>query len=229
MSKITYYGHSCFLIQTGSTSVLFDPFITGNPLAKDINIEEIQCDFIFLTHGHQDHVLDVEAIASNNTTCQVVSNYEVANFFAAKGLKTIGMNHGGTWRNDDVSIKYVTAVHTSSLPDGSYGGQPGGFVLTSGKGQRIYVAGDTCLTMDMKLIPMLLGPIDLAILPIGGHFTMDAEEAVYAAQFVQTQVVIGCHYNTFPPMEIDRAEVEEIFTGKGLQLHLLDIGATHEV
>ena len=219
--KITYYGHACFGIQAGETHILIDPFITGNPLASNIDIESIKADYILVTHAHQDHVLDVEAIAKR-TGATIVSNYEIIMHYSAKDLKGHPVNHGGTYKTKDFSAKYVNAIHTSSVADGSYGGQPGGFVITSDE-KSIYVAGDTALTMDMKLIPMH-NKIVASILPIGDNFTMGVDDAMLASDFVECDKVIGCHFNTFPPIEIDTQVAKDKFARSQKELILLEIG-----
>ena len=221
MIKFTYYGHSCFGIDINGSQVLLDPFISSNPLAREIDIAKIQADVIFLTHGHRDHVSDLEKIATENTT--IVANFEVASWFGKKGYNTEGMNQGGTWSGDFGSVRLVNAIHSSSLPDGSYGGNPLGFVFMTSD-LTFYVAGDTALTLDMKLISDLCGKVDLAILPIGGHFTMDAKDAIMAARMVNTSKVIGCHYDTFVPIEIDHDRTRQIFEEAGIQLKLPVIG-----
>jgi len=175
--KLTYYGHSCFGIETEGTYILVDPFITGNPLASKIDINTIKADYILLTHAHQDHVLDVEVIAEK-TQATIVSNYEIVQYYVAKGLKGHPVNHGGTFKTAIFSAKYVNAVHTSSFADGTYGGEPGGFVVKSND-KSLYIAGDTAVTMDMMLIPMST-ELDAAIFPIGDNFTMGVEDAITA-------------------------------------------------
>jgi L-ascorbate metabolism protein UlaG (beta-lactamase superfamily) len=144
--------------------------------------------------------------------------------YGNKGLKGHPLNHGGSSDFDFGRIKYVNAVHTSSFPDGSYGGQPGGFIL-SAQGKNIYIAGDTALTMDMKLIPMFLS-LDLAILPIGDNFTMGVDEALIASDFVECNQVLGYHFDTFGYIKINHTEAQSAFEGQGKTLHLLDIGAS---
>lgn len=219
--KITFYGHACFGIETGDTNILIDPFISGNELASHINISEIKADYILLTHAHQDHVLDVEVIAER-TGATIVSNYEIAMYYNAKGLKIHPVNHGGTYTTETFSAKYVNAIHTSSFADGTYGGQPGGFVISNGT-KNLYVAGDTALTMDMKLIP-LTHKIDCAILPIGDNFTMGIKDAVIASDFVECDTIVGCHFDTFPPIKIDENEAKLAFKSVNKELILLDIG-----
>ncbi|MEZ4983249.1 MAG: metal-dependent hydrolase [Saprospiraceae bacterium] len=220
--KVTYYGHACFLVETNGKSILFDPFITPNEMAKDVDVESINPDFILVTHGHGDHVADVESIGKRSGA-QVVSNFEVASWFEAKGLKAHGMNHGGKWNFDFGTAKYVNAIHTSSLPDGSYGGNPGGFVVWNNEG-CFYHAGDTALTMDMKLIPSICPPLDFAILPIGDNFTMGYEDAAIAAEFIECDQIIGCHFDTFGYIKIDHEAAKSAFEAKGKNLILLNIG-----
>ena len=222
--KITFYGHNTLLIEVEDINVLVDPFITGSPLAKDkIDITTIKADYILLTHAHQDHVLDAEAIAKQNEAT-IVSNYEIAMYYQAKGIEVHPMNHGGNWNFDFGKVKYVNAIHTSSFADGTYGGQPGGFII-EGEHKTIYIAGDTALTMDMKLIPMS-HTLDLAILPIGDNFTMGVEDAILASEFVECDKVLGVHYDTFGYIEIDHEEAKRKFFDKNKDLMLLDIGAS---
>lgn len=219
--KITFYGHACLGIQIKNTHILVDPFITGNPLAKNIDINTLKADYILLTHAHQDHILDAEAIAKR-TNAIIVSNYEIATHYGNKGLQFHPMNHGGSWNFQFGLLKYVNAVHTSSFPDGSYGGQPGGFVLESER-KNIYIAGDTALTTDMQLIPMRTN-LDLAILPIGNNFTMDAKDAIIASDFLKCNKIMGYHYDTFGYIEIDKTEAKRLFNAANKDLILLEIG-----
>lgn len=222
--KLTFYGHSCFSVEIKGKILLFDPFITGNELAKDIDIKKIKADYILISHGHEDHVLDVEVIAKQ-TGAKLVSNYEIINWFAAKGIKNgHPMNHGGQWKFDFGTVRYVNAVHTSSMPDGSYGGNPGGFVIES-EGGNFYFSGDTALTMDMKLIPMSC-IINFCVYPIGDNFTMGYKDAVIAADFVSCERVVGIHYDTFDYIEIDKEKAKEEFERSGKELILPIIGET---
>ncbi|MGO1751038.1 MAG: metal-dependent hydrolase [Psychroflexus sp.] len=221
--KITFYGHASLGLQMQDIHILVDPFITGNEKASHINIDELKADYILLTHAHQDHILDVEAIAKR-TNAVIVSNFEIANYYEEKGFEVHPMNHGGSWNFDFGKVKYVNAIHTSSFPDGSYGGQPGGFVI-EGEHKNIYIAGDTALTMDMKLIP-LHTKLDLAILPIGDNFTMNVDDAIIASDFVNCDKILGYHYDTFGYIEIDHDEAKRKFYEKDKDLMLLDIGET---
>jgi len=225
--KITFYGQNCLGIEIQGKYILVDPFISGNELAKDkIDMNAIPADYILITHAHSDHTLDAEAIAKR-TGAMIVSNYEITNHYESKGLEVHPMNHGGSWKFEFGKVKYVIAHHTSSFPDGSYGGQPGGFVI-QGEHKNIYIAGDTALTMDMKLIP-LYTKLDLAILPIGDNFTMGVDDAIIASDFVECDKILGVHYDTFGYIEIDHEEAKRKFYTAGKDLMLLNIGETLEL
>lgn len=222
--KITYYGQNCLGIEVSNKNIIVDPFISGNPLSKDkIDISSLKADYILLTHAHEDHVLDTEAIAQN-TGAVIVSNYEIAMHYQGKGFKVHPMNHGGKWKFDFGVVKYVNAIHTSTFADGTNGGAPGGFVI-EGEHKNIYIAGDTALTMDMKLIPMQT-KLDLAILPIGDNFTMGVDDAILASDFVACDKVLGVHYDTFGYIEIDKEEAKKKFYDAGKDLMLLEIGGS---
>lgn len=218
---IIFYGHACFGIKVNEINILVDPFITGNPKASNIDLNNIKADYILVTHAHQDHILDVELLAEK-TGALLVSNFEIVMYFGEKGIKGYPLNHGGTYQTENFSVKYVNAVHTSSFPDGTYGGQPGGFVISE-QNKSIYIAGDTALTMDMKLIPMTTS-LEASILPIGDTFTMGVDDAIIASDFLECDKVIGCHYNTFPPIEIDEKKAKQQFSSNGKELLLLEIG-----
>ncbi len=221
--KATYLGHACILLEFDGTSILFDPFISGNPLAKDITLDQLMPDYIFISHAHQDHILDVETIAKQSGAT-LVSNFEIITYYQEKGLKGLPLNHGGHLQLGNITVKYVTAIHSSVFPDGTYGGNPGGFVLWNSRA-CVYFAGDTALTMDMKLIPMLCPSVDLAILPIGDTFTMGGQEALLAADFVQCNQVIGCHFDTFAPIVVNnKEELINLFSENGKTLHLPTMG-----
>ena len=222
--KITFYGHNSLLIEILGNYIMVDPFISGNPLYKDkLDIKSLKADYILLTHAHQDHTLDVETIAKN-TNAKIISNYEIAMYYQEKGFNVHPMNHGGNWKFEFGNLKLVNAVHTSSFPDGSYRGQPGGFVI-EGEHKNIYISGDTALTMDMKLIP-LQTKLDLAILPIGDNFTMGVEDAIIASNFVACEKVLGVHFDTFSYIEIDQEEAKKKFYDAGKDLMLLDFGSS---
>lgn len=224
--KLTYYGHSSFSVETGGRTLLFDPFITPNELAKGIDVNRLAADYLLISHGHADHVADAVSIAKR-TGATVISNFEVCNWFTGHGIqKTHGMNHGGAFRFDFGRVKYVNAIHSSSMPDGTYGGNPGGFVVETAEG-NFYFSGDTALTMDMKLIGEST-PLKFAVLCIGDNFTMGPDDAVKAAEFVRCNEVVGVHYDTFPPIRVDHEAAIAKFKSAGKQLHLLKPGESRE-
>lgn len=224
--KITYYGHASLGIEVNGTNIIVDPFISANELAKHIDLNSLKADYILITHAHGDHILDVETIAKN-TGATIVSNAEIAGYYEAKGLKTHPMNHGGSWQFNFGKVKYVNAIHSSSFPDGTYGGQPGGFVIEADN-KNVYIAGDTALTYDMKLIPMR-NPLELAILPIGDNFTMDVDDAAIAAEFLEVTTVLGYHYDTFGYIKIDHEVAKQKFANKHKELILLPVGDSIEI
>ena len=219
---IKYLGQSSFQIIFNQTKLIFDPFISPNELAKDIDIDTLEADYILLSHGHADHVFDAERIASRNKST-IISNYEVVSWYEQKGIKGHPMNLGGKWKFDFGTVKYVQAVHSSMLPDGSFGGASGGFVIWDDN-KSFYFAGDTALTLDMKLIPMTCPQLDFAILPIGDNFTMGYEDALHAAEFIQCDTIIGCHFDTFGYIKIDHTDAVKAFENAGKELKLLQIG-----
>jgi L-ascorbate metabolism protein UlaG (beta-lactamase superfamily) len=224
--KITYYGHACFGAEIAGQHLLFDPFITQNPLAKSVDVKKIKADYILVSHAHDDHLADAADIA-NRTGATLISNFEVVEWFAKNGVKkTHGLNPGGSFPLLFGRAKFVHSIHSSSLPDGSYGGVPGGFVVESPEG-NFYFSGDTALTLDMKLISETT-KLKFLILCVGGNFTMDVDDAIRAAGFLQCKEIMGVHYDTFPPIKIDHAAAKETFRSKGLTLHLLPIGGTHD-
>jgi L-ascorbate metabolism protein UlaG (beta-lactamase superfamily) len=225
--KLTYYGHSTFGLETKGQHLLFDPFVSPNELAQQVDVDQIPADYMLISHGHQDHVADAEPIAKR-TGSTIISNFEIINWFGEKGLQGHPMNHGGKTKFDFGIVKYVNAIHSSVLPDGTYGGNPGGFVIWNDEG-CFYFAGDTALTMDMKLIPMTCPQLDFAILPIGDNFTMGYEDALIAMDYIQCDKVIGCHYDTFGYIKIDHKAAQKAFEDKGKELILLPIGEQLEL
>jgi L-ascorbate metabolism protein UlaG (beta-lactamase superfamily) len=213
--KIAYYGHSSFAAEINGKHLLFDPFITQNPLAEAVDIKKIKADYILVSHAHYDHIIDTAAIA-DQTGATVVSNFE----------NTRPLNPGGTYSADFGWAKCVNAIHSSSLPDGTYGGSAGGFVVESADA-NFYYSGDTALTLDMKLISETT-KLKFAVLCIGGILTMDIDDAIRAADLLQCKDVMGVHYDTFPLIKIDHAAAKEKFRSKGLTLHLLPIGGTQD-
>ncbi len=222
--KVKYYGHSCFSVHTGGKTLLFDPFISGNPLAKDIDIKSIQADYILLSHAHADHSSEVLEIARNNNAT-IIGIWEISEWAIRNAHSlTHPMNIGGSFNFDFGSVQMVKAVHSSSFPDGSYGGNPAGFVISS-DGKSFYYSGDTALTLDMQLIPERHN-ISFAFLPIGSNFTMDVTDAITAAKFVRCNHVIGMHYDTFGYIIINHQEAINQFNQAGKLLTLMNIGQT---
>jgi len=225
--KITYYGHACFGIEINGNHLLFDPFITPNSLATNIDIEKIPADFIFVSHGHADHIADAVVIAKR-TNALVISNFEIINWLSNQGVKnTHPMNIGGARKFDFGTVKSVLAVHSSELPDGTFGGNPGGFIIESA-GQRFYFAGDTGLNYDMKLIGDYT-PLDFAFLPIGDNFTMGIDDAVIASDFIKCKNIIGMHFDTFPSIVIDKKDAFKKFEQAGVKFTLPIIGESFSI
>lgn len=226
--KITYYGHATFAVEVAGKKLLFDPFITPNELAKHIDINTIEANYVLVSHGHYDHIADAVEIAKRNNAA-VVGNYEVAMWLNKNGVeKYHPMNHGGKWNFKFGSVKLVNAVHTSSFPDGSYAGNPAGFVVETAEG-NFYYSGDTALTIDMQLIPMTSAKLDVALLNLGDNFTMGIDDAIIAAQFVKCNKVIGLHYDTFGYIKIDKEDAVKRFADKGIELIFLEIGGSIEI
>lgn len=221
--KITHYGHSCFLAETKGVKLLFDPFISPNPLTEGkVDMNDIQADYILISHGHEDHIADAVNIAER-TGAMVISNYEIITWLEGKGLSNLHpMNTGGAAVFPFGKLKCVTAMHSSMLPDRSYGGNPMGFVVTNDD-ETFYYAGDTALTLDMQLIKREFD-LDLAFMPIGDNFTMGVDDAIIAADFVGVKHVIGMHYDTFPYIKIEQPEAVAKFDKAGLKLTLIQIG-----
>jgi len=223
--NFTYYGHACFSVETARHTLLFDPFISGNPLAKHIDLQSLKADYVLVSHGHQDHLLDAVAIA-NRTGATIIAPYEVAVWLGKQSArKTHPINHGSTLFEFG-QLRFVNAIHSSSLPDGTYGGNPGGFVVETAEG-NFYYSGDTALTMDMELIGGG-APLTFAALCIGGNFTMNAADALVAAKMIHCSEIVGVHYDTFPPIKIDHQQATRRFEEAGKKLHLLKIGESRK-
>lgn len=224
--KVTYYGHSCFSVEVSGKTLLFDPFITPNPLAASIDYANLRPDYILITHGHFDHVADVEAIA-RLSDATLIGNYEVLQWFGGKGIEKIHpMNSGGSWTFDFGRVSFTPAFHSSSMPDGTHGGQAGGFRVETPEG-AFYYSGDTALTRDFERIGEL-GPLKFAVLCIGDNFTMGVRDAVTAAGWLGCTEILGVHYDTFPLITIDHAAAKESFEKAGRNLYLMEIGSERE-
>lgn len=222
--EVTFYGHSCFQVKISNKTILFDPFITPNELAKSVDISNIKPDYILLSHGHQDHMADVELIYKNSRPT-LVASFEITTWFEGKGIeKNHPMNIGGKKEFEFGTVKMVNAIHSSTLPDGSGGGNPTGFVVQS-KENTFYYAGDTALHYDMKLIKDQFD-LDVAFLPVGDNFTMGIEDAIKAAEFTGVKKIIGMHYDTFPYIVIDHDRAVKLAKDAGIELILMKIGQT---
>ncbi|HEY0262312.1 MAG TPA: metal-dependent hydrolase [Chitinophagales bacterium] len=227
--KFTYYGHSSFSIELNGKQLLFDPFISPNELAKSIDVNSIAADYIFVSHGHFDHVADLVAIAQR-TNATVIASWEIYVWLEKQGLKNLHpMNTGGKWNFDFGSVKCVVAQHSSSLPDGTYGGNPMGFVVDGGNGETFYYSGDTALTLDMQLIPRTSAALKFALFPIGDNFTMGIDDAIIAAEFVKASKVIGLHFDTFGYIKINHEQALAAFQQRDRTLLLPEIGKSLEL
>ena len=221
--KLTYYGQSTIEIVANGKTLLFDPFITPNELAKHIDVNSLKPDYILVSHGHGDHIADLITV-QKNSGAKVICIAEIAGWLGKQDITNVhGMNIGGGFNFDFGRVKMVNAVHSSALPDGSNGGNPAGFVIYS-EDKAIYFAGDTALTCDMKLLED--EKLNWAILPIGDNYTMGADDAIKASAFVNCKNIIGIHYDSFPVIKIDKDDVREKFIKAGLNLKLPVIGET---
>ncbi|MGH2561416.1 MAG: metal-dependent hydrolase [Thermomicrobiales bacterium] len=225
MTTMTYLGHSAFLVEAADKGILVDPFLTGNPKAAR-SADDLSPSTILLTHAHSDHVGDTVAIA-RRTGATVIATFELATWLSQQGVENaIGGNHGGTIAFDGGTTKFVPAWHTSTYGETFLApGVPAGLVVRVG-GKTIYFAGDTCLFGDMKLIGE--EELDVAVLPIGDHFTMGPVDAVRAVKFLNPKIVIPCHYNTFPPIQQDpQAFKQQVDTQTGATCVVLAPGESH--
>lgn len=226
MAQIKYLGHSCFQITTNNRVIITDPFIRPNGLAQKAGVcfEELNADYILVSHGHLDHTADLKDLA-RQTGAKVITNWEIHAWLQAAGIEnTHPMNTGGKWDFGDFHIKMVHALHSSSFEDGTYAGNPVGFVLWN-EADCFYFAGDTALYSDMQWIgeDFQLG---FAILPIGDNFTMDSRDALRASDLIQCSQIVGMHYDTFGYIEIDHEKSLNMFRESGKSLHLISINDT---
>lgn len=225
----SYYGHAAFSLEINGTHLLFDPFISPNELAKGIDVNAIKADYILLSHAHEDHIADALTIAKH-TGAKIISSWEIVSWAQKNGIEnTHPMNTGGAFDFTFGNVKCLSAVHSSSFPDGSYGGNPMGFLITDKDGNSVYYAGDTALTLDMQLIPKYTSNLLAAVLPIGDNFTMGYKDARIAAEFCEAKHVIGVHYDTFGYIMINHANAISYFCEKEIKLSLPAIGQKVEL
>ncbi len=220
-TKITWYGHATLGLETGGFCILVDPFFSGNPAAA-ITAAQAAADYILVSHGHGDHVGDSVAIATR-TGATVISNFEIANWLEKQGVQTHAQHLGGGFKHPFGYLKLTLALHGSAMPDGTYGGNPAGFLLTTNDGKKIYMAGDTGLFGDMKLIGE--EGLDLAVIPIGDNFTMGPDDALRAVKLLQPKHVIPIHFNTFGLINQDGALwSKKVEAATSTQVHVLKPG-----
>jgi L-ascorbate metabolism protein UlaG (beta-lactamase superfamily) len=226
-TRVRWLGHACLAIQINGKNVLIDPFLTGNPTAA-ARADQVPADFILVSHGHGDHLGDTLAIA-RRTGATVISNYEICEWLQKQGISKVhGQQHGGSFTHAFGRLKLTLAFHGSMLPDGSYGGNPCGFLIYTPEGKKIYDAADTGLFADMRL----LGEegLDLAILPIGDNYTMGPEDALRAVRLLQPRKVLPIHYNTWPLIAQDAAAwARRVQAETGAEVVVLQPGESLEV
>ena len=222
--EIRFLGHACFELSDGSARVLIDPFLAPNNPKATLSAEDVDPTHVLLTHGHQDHVADAVAVATR-TGAPVVAIVELATWLGEQGLENVhDPNLGGTVRFEWGSVKLVQAFHTNTTPDGTVIGNPAGLIVEIG-GATVYHLGDTCLFGDLRIIGERHAP-DVALVPIGGHYTMDRHDAAYASELIGAPTVIPCHYDTFPPIETDP---EAFASEAAADVVILAPGETHTV
>ncbi len=220
-AKLTWYGHATFALELGDHRLLIDPYFSDNP-STSIDPDQVDADYILISHGHGDHVGDAVSI-TNRTGAMVISNFEIANWFENKGAEVHAQHLGGGCTYPFGYLKLTLALHGSALPDGSYGGNPAGFLLTTNEEKKIYLACDTGLFGDMRLIGE--EGIDLAVLPIGDNFTMGPADALRAVKLIEPEHVIPVHYGTWELIEQDAAAwAEKVESETTAKPHVLDPG-----
>lgn len=219
--KFTWFGHGTQGYTIGKYKLIVDPFFTGNPAASS-SVDVIEADFILVSHGHGDHVKDVEKLAKA-TSALVIANAEIADWCEGKGLRTHAQHIGGGFHHPFGYLKFTQAVHGSGLPDGSNGGNPAGFLITAADGQKMYSACDTGLFGDMELIGE--EGIDLAVLPIGDNYTMGPDDALRAVKFLQPKHVVPVHYSTWDVIKQDaKAWAQRVEKETSTKVHVLEPG-----
>ncbi len=222
--ELTYYGHACFSVLINGKNILFDPFITPNELAKDIDVNAVPADYVFVSHAHFDHINDAVAIAQR-TGATAVASFEVQAWLGKQGIEKVQpLNPGGQLSLDFGKVKATIGQHSSSFNDGTYGGVASGFIVQSEAG-NFYYSGDTALTLDMQLVPRW-AKLDFAVLPVGDVLTMGYEDAAEACKMVGATKAVGVHYDTFGFIKLDKEKAVSYFKEQGIELLLPAIGET---
>lgn len=225
--KAQFLGQNCFLLTYQGKTILTDPFYNFGKEKSAFEISENKIDYILITHAHGDHTADVKEVLTHYPEATIIAQPEICGYFGHD--KNIDLNFGGSTFIDDLKITMLPALHTSSFPDGTYGGQPAGYMLNFHH-QNIYFAGDTGILADMTHFVALYGEITTAILPIGGHYTMDAQQASWVSkEWLKTKKVIACHFDTFPPIAIDHEKATDEFTKNNITLILPKVGELMEL
>lgn len=225
--KIKFLGQNCFLFTYKGKNILSDPFYNFQKDKSGFDISAQKIDYVLITHAHGDHIADVKEVLQHHPDATVIGQPEICGYF--NHPNSIDINFGGSAKIDDLKISMVSAHHTSSFPDGSYGGQPCGYMFRLPE-KNLYFAGDTGMMADMAYFSQLFGEITWSILPIGGHYTMCARKAAFAAsELLKCKKVIACHFDTFQPITINHENTKKIFNEKGIDLFLPNLGQEFEI
>ena len=225
--KIKFLGQNCFLFTYNGKNILSDPFYNFQKEQSGFDIKAQNIDYILITHAHGDHIADVKEVLEHYPDATVIGQPEICGYF--KHPNSIDINFGGSAKIDDLKISMVPASHTSSFPDGTYGGLAAGYIFRFSNGKNFYLAGDTGLSSEMSLFPQVFGKLDLAILPVGRHYTMCPRKAAFAAsELLKTPKVIGCHFDTFPAIKIDHENAYKHFSEKNIDFTLPKLGEEFE-
>lgn len=225
--QLRYYGHSCVGLFCGTDEFIVDPFITPNPQAAVINTKNITAKWILVTHAHHDHIADVALLMKQNDAT-LICNYEIANWYKKQGFtKVQAMNIGGNLTINQTKVYMCSAAHSSSFEDGTCGGTAAGFVI-SHQEKNCYLAGDTGLSMEMNILPQKF-KLHASFLPIGDTYTMGYKDALIASNWLQTDITIGVHYNSFEALTIDTKAAKQYFKEHNRTLTLMEVGQTIEI